>query len=349
MHTTPAGQPPRATVPGGRAGGRRGAVPHGNPAYSGRVSSSAPAPGPGSRRRAATVLRTGLGTVLGLAAASLVAVLVPLHWAGETVVSREGFTRVVGTLADDRAFQEELARTAVDRAVDSFVGERSTGIAFLDRLVDEAARRAGDVAANLSADPSYQRAWTQALVRTHAANVPADGAVEQAPKDLVLDLTPLLGAVDGAVQRAVGVDTGLAGRQGVLTVPGTGTGRLVDHGARLAGMAEPLTWAAGALGVLALFVTRHRFATLAVMGLGSLAGLGVVWVLVERGVQRATGVLGADPLVRLVVDRVTLLLMGDLGERMVTAAWVAGAAGAVGVLGAVAVSAGSRRRRRTTA
>jgi hypothetical protein len=322
------------------------------PAYSGAVKTSTPARAGGrSRRGAGTVLRTGLGTVLALAAASLVSVLVPLHWVDDTVLSREGFTRVVGTLADDRPFQEELARTAVDRAADVVLGER-TGLPFLDRLLEDAARRAGDLAAGLTADPAYQRAWTQTLVRTHAANVPAEGSGEVPPANLVVDLGPLLDELDGAVERAVGVDLRLSEREGVVTVPGTGTGRLIETGIRLTDLAVPLTWAAAALAVLALLVTRHRFATLAVLGLGSLAGLGVVGELVERGVRRVTGLLGPDPVVRLVVDRVTDLLLGSLGEQMLTAAWAAGATGAVGVLGAVAaaaVSAGSRRRRRPTA
>ncbi|MFI7481770.1 hypothetical protein ACH9EU_05060 [Kocuria sp. M1R5S2] len=302
-----------------------------------------------SRRRAGTVLRTGLGTVLALAAASLVSVLVPLHWVDDTVLSREGFTRVVGTLADDRPFQEELARTAVDRAADVVLGER-TGLPFLDRILEDAARRAGDLAAGLTADPAYQRAWTQTLVRTHEANVPAPG--ETPPANLVVDLRPLLDELDGAVERAVGFDIGLSERQGVVTVPGTGTGRLIETWIRLTDLAVPLTWAAAALAGLALVVTRHRFATLAVLGLGSLVGLGVVGELVERGVRRVTGLLGPDPVVRLVVDRVTDLLLGSLGEQMLTAAWVAGATGVVGVLGAVVaavVSAGSRRRHRPTA
>lgn len=311
--------------------------------------SALPAPGHRSRRRAATILRTGLGTVLGLATASLVAVLVPLHWAEDTVVSREGFTQVVGTLADDRAFQEELARTAASRAADAIVGERATGVPFLDRMLDNAARRAADVAAGLTAEPGYQRAWTETLTRTHAANVPSEDGVDQAPKHLVLDLRPLYREVDVAVERAVGVDVGLSERSGVMTVPGSNTGRFIEVVTRLTDLAVPLTWTAAALAALALLVTRHRFATLAVMGLGSLAGLGIVWLLVERGAERTTGVLGSDPVVRLAAERITALLTSSLAEEMVTAAWAAGITGAVGVVGAVAVSAASRRGRRPSA
>jgi hypothetical protein len=327
-------------------------------AYSGSVSLSAPpAPGhrsaprsaPRPRRRATTVLRTGLGTVLGLAAASLVALLVPLHWAQDTLVSRDGFTRVVGTLAEDRPFQEELARTAVGQVADRIVGERATGVGFLDRMLEDAARRAADVAADLTADPAYQRAWTEALTRTHEANVPVDGAVEEPPKDLVLDIAPVLREVDAAVQRAVGVDVGLAERESRITVPGSNTGRLIEAGTRVTDLAVPLTWTAAVLAVLALLVTRHRFAVLAVLGLGTLAGLGVVWLLVEQGVQRASGMLGGDPVVRLAADRAVLLLTDSLGEQMVTAAWAAGITGVVGLVGAILVSGGSRRGPRPTA
>ncbi|MFF0988452.1 hypothetical protein [Kocuria nitroreducens] len=311
--------------------------------------SAPPASGPRSRRRAATVLRTGLGTVLGLAAASLVALLVPLHWAQDTVVSRDGFTRVVGTLAEDRPFQEELARTAVEQMADRIVGERATGVGFLDRILEDAVRRAADVAADLTSDPAYQRAWTESLARTHEANVPVDGGVDEAPKNLVLDIGPVLQEVDAAVQRAVGVDVGLTDRESRITVPGSNTGRLIEAGTRLTDMAVPLTWAAAVLAVLALLVTRHRFATLAVLGLGTLAGLGVVWLLVEQGVQRASGMLGADPVVRLAADRVVVLLTGSLGEQMATAAWAAGITGVVGLVGAILVSGGSRRGPRPTA
>lgn len=313
-------------------------------AYSGAVTFSAPpASGNRSRRRAATVLRTGLGTVLGLTAAALVAVLVPLHWAQDTLVSREGFTEVVGTLAEDEPFQEELARTAVEQAADRIMGERATGVGFLDRMLENAVRRAADVAVDLTSDPAYQRAWTQALTRTHEANVPVDGAVDTPPKHLVLDIEPVLQEVDAAVQRSLGVDIGLAEREGRITVPGTNTGRLIETGTRLTDLAVPLTWAAAVLAALALLVTRHRFATLAVLGLGTLAGLGVVWLLVEEGVQRASGVLGSDPVVRLAADRVLVLLTGSLGEQMVTAAWIAGITGVVGLVGAIVVSGGSRR------
>lgn len=319
-------------------------------AYSGAVSPSAPpASGHRSRRRATTVLRTGLGTVLGLATASLVALLVPLHWAEETVVSRDGFTRVVGTLAEDQPFQEELARTAVGQATDRFLGERATGVPFLDRALEGLARRATDIAVDLTSDPAYQRAWTQSLARTHAANVPAEDGAEQAPRDLVLDLGPMLREVDAALERVAGVDAGLAGRDSTLTVPGSRTGPLIEKAVRLTDLAVPLTWAAAVLGVLALLVARHRFAVLAVLGLGTLAGLGGVWLLVEHGVERATGVLGADPVVRLAVDRVVVLLTGSLGEQMVTAAWAAGITGVVGLVGAILVSGGSRRGRRPTA
>ena len=288
--------------------------------------------------------------VLALLSASLVSVLVPLHWVDDTVMSTDGFTRTVGTLADDRSFQEELARSVVDRAADSLVGE-STGLPFLDRLVGNLSRRATDAAVGLTADPAYRRAWTQTLIRTHAANVPADGDAEQAPQNLVVDLTPMLREIDTAVERAVGVDVGLAERGGVLTVPGSGTGRLIEAAARLTALAVPMTWAAAVLAGLALLVTRHRFATLAVLGLGSFAGLGVVRALVADAVQRATGVLDADPVAALVVERVTVLLLGSLGEEMAAAAWVAGIAGAAGVVGAVGaalVSYGSRRRARPT-
>ena len=294
-------------------------------------------------------MRTGLGTVLGLAAASLVAVLVPLHWAQDTVVSQDGFTRVVGTLADDRPFQEELARAAVMRVAENLVGERSTGLPFLDRIVDNIAGRAADAAAELTSDPAYQRAWTQTLTRTHAANVPGDGAVDSAPRDLVLDLGPLFREIDSAVQRAVGVDPRLSAGDNVVTVPGSRTGRVIDTVTRLTDLAVPLTWTAAALAALALLVSRRRFAALAVLGLGSLAGLGAVWMFVEALVQRVTGVLGADPVVRMAVDRVALLLTDSLAEQMVAAAWVAGITGAVGLVGAAAVSSGSRRRRRPTA
>ena len=103
------------------------------------------------------------------------------------------------------------------------------------------------------------------------------------------------------------------------------------------------------LAVLALLVTRHRFAVLAVLGLGTLAGLGVVWLLVEQGVQRASGMLGGDPVVRLAADRAVLLLTDSLGEQMVTAAWAAGITGVVGLVGAILVSGGSRRGPRPTA
>lgn len=311
--------------------------------------SAPPASGRPSRRRAATVLRTGLGTVLGLAAASLVAVLVPLHWAEDTVVSRDGFTRVVGTLADDQEFQEELARTAASRAADALVGERATGVPFLDRMLDNVSRRAADVAAGLTDEPGYRRAWTETLTRTHAANVPSEDGVDQAPKHLVLDLAPLYREVDAAVERAVGVDVGLSERGAVVTVPGSNTGRFIESGTRLTDLAVPLTWTAAVLAALALLVTRHRFATLAVMGLGSLAGLGVVWVLVERAAERMTGVLGSDPVIGLAAERVTTLLTGSLAEQMVTAAWAAGITGVVGVVGAVVVSAASRHGRRPTA
>jgi hypothetical protein len=294
-------------------------------------------------------VRTGLGAALALVTAGLVSVLVPLHWAADTVVSQQGFTRVVGTLSEDRQFQEALARTAVNRAADTLLGERSTGIAFVDRLVQDAARRAADVAAGLSSQPAYQQAWTQALIRTHEANVPADGAVADAPQHLVLELQPLLEAADGAVQQSVGVDLGLAERQGSITVPGSNTGRLVEAGTRLTGLAVPLSWAAGVLGLLALLVARHRFAVLAVLGLGTLAGLAVVWALVQEALRRAAGPLGVDPLVWLVSDRVLDLLTGSLAQWMTTAAWAAGITGAVGVVGAVVVSSASRRRRRSTA
>jgi hypothetical protein len=311
------------------------------------TSSRAAAPRP--PRRAAAAVRTGLGAALALVTAGLVSVLVPLHWAADTVVSQQGFTRVVGTLSEDRQFQEALARTAVNRAADTLLGERSTGIAFVDRLVQDAARRAADVAAGLSSQPAYQQAWTQALIRTHEANVPADGAVADAPQHLVLELQPLLEAADGAVQQSVGVDLGLAERQGSITVPGSNTGRLVEAGTRLTGLAVPLSWAAGVLGLLALLVARHRFAVLAVLGLGTLAGLAVVWALVQEALRRAAGPLGADPLVWLVSDRVLDLLTGSLAQWMTTAAWAAGITGAVGVVGAVVVSSASRRRRRSTA
>ena len=301
------------------------------------------------RRHGAGLVRTGLGTVLGLAAASLVAVLVPLHWAQDTVVSQEGFTRVVGTLADDRPFQEELARAAVAQAADGLVGERGTGLPFLDRIVDNIAGRAADAAARLTADPAYRRAWTQTLTRTHAANVPADRSVDSAPEDLVLDLGPLYREVDSAVQRAVGVDLRLAERDGVVTVPGSGTGRVIDTVTRLTDLAVPLTWTAAALAGLALLVSRRRLAALAVLGLGSLAGLGAAWLFAETLVQQVTGVLGADPVVRMAVDRVALLLTDSLAAQMATAAWIAGITGAVGLVGAAAVSSGSRRRRRPTA
>lgn len=311
--------------------------------------SAPPASGHRSRRRATTVLRTGLGTVLGLATASLVALLVPLHWAEDTVVSRDGFTQVVGTLAEDRQFQEELARTAVGQATDRFLGERATGVPFLDRALENLTRRAADVAVGLTSDPAYQRAWTQSLARTHAANVPAEDGVAEPPRDLVLDLGPMLHEVDAAVERTAGVDVGLSDREGTMTVPGSRTGRLIEAGTRLTDLAVPLTWTAAVLAVLALLVTRHRFATLAVMGLGSLAGLGGVWLLVEHGVERASGVLGSDPVVRLAVDRVAVLLTGSLAEQMVTAAWAAGITGVVGLVGAILVSGGSRRGRRPTA
>ncbi|GAA1774665.1 hypothetical protein [Kocuria aegyptia] len=314
------------------------------------MTPSAPlASGDRSRRRAAAVLRTGLGTVLGLAAASLVALLVPLHWAQDTVVSRDGFTRVVGTLAEDRPFQEKLARTAVGQVADRVVGERATGVGFLDRILEDAVRRAADVAADLTSDPAYQRAWTEALTRTHEANVPVDGGVEEPPKDLVLDIGPVLQEVDAAVQRAVGVDIGLTDRESRITVPGSNTGRLIEAGTRLTDLAVPLTWTAAVLAVLALLVSRHRFAVLAVLGLGTLAGLGVVWLAVEQGVQRASGMLGGDPVVRLAADRVVVLLTGSLGEQMATAAWAAGITGVVGLVGAILVSGGSRRRSRPTA
>lgn len=314
------------------------------------MNSSAPrAPGRRSRRHGPGLLRTGLGTVLGLAAASLVAVLVPLHWAQETVVSQDGFTRVVGTLADDRPFQEELARAAVMRTAENLVGERAASLPFLDRIVDNIAGRAADAAAELTSDPSYRRAWTQTLVRTHAANVPADRAVDRAPEDLVLDLGPLFQEVDSAVQGAVGVDLRLAERDSVLTVPGSGTGRVVDTVTGLTGLAVPLTWTAAALAALALVVSRRRLATLAVLGLGSLAGLGAVWLFVEALVHRVTGVLGADLVVRMAVDRVALLLTESLAAQMATAAWIVGITGAVGLVGAAAVSSGSRRRGRPTA
>lgn len=320
-------------------------------AYSGAVHSSrTPAAGRRSPRRAATALRTGTGMVLALLSASLVSVLVPLHWVDDTVLSTDGFTRAVGTLADDRRFQEQLARSAVDRAADTLVGE-STGLPFLDRLMDNLSRRAADAAVDLTADPAYQRAWTQTLIRSHEANVPAEGTAEQAPRNLVVDLTPMLREIDTAVERSVGVDVGLAERGGVLTVPGLGTGRLIEAATRLTALAVPMTWAAAVLAALALLVTRHRFATLAVLGLGSLAGLGVVRVLVGDTVQRVTGVLDADPVAALVVERVTALLLGSLGEEMAAAAWVAGITGAVGVVGAVGaalVSYGSRRRARPT-
>ncbi|GEO93906.1 hypothetical protein [Kocuria turfanensis] len=313
------------------------------------TTSAPPTSGHRPRRRSATVLRTGLGTLLGLTAAALVAVLVPLHWAQDTLVSKDGFTQVVGTLAEDEPFQEELARTAVDRAAERIVGERATGVGFLDRMLENAVRRAADVAAGLTSDPAYQRAWTEALARTHEANVPADGSADAPPKHLVLDIGPVLREVDAAVQRAVGVDVGLAERESTITVPGSNTGRLIAAGTRLTDLAVPLTWAAAVLAVLALLVTRHRLATLAVLGLGSLAGLGVVWLVVEEAVQRASGVLGSDPVVRLAADRVLTLLTGSLGEQMATAAWAAGITGVVGLVGAIAVSGGSRRGVRPTA
>jgi hypothetical protein len=319
-------------------------------AYSGPVSLSAPpASGHRSRRRATTVLRTGLGTVLGLATASLVALLVPLHWAQDTVVSRDGFTREVGTLAEDRPFQEELARTAVGQATDRILGERATGVGFLDRTLENLSRRASDIAVGLTADPAYQRAWTQSLERTHAANVPAEGGVAEPPRDLVLDLGPMLQEVDAALDRTAGVDAGLSDRESTMTVPGSRTGRLIEAGTRLTDLAVPLTWTAAVLAALALLVTRHRFAVLAVLGLGSLAGLGVVWLLVEQGVQRASGMLGGDPVVRLAGERVIVLLTGSLGEQMVTAAWAAGITGVVGLVGAILVSGRSRRGPRPTA
>ena len=334
---------PHAYHPAGTAA--RGPVP----VYSGAVTPTAPPSGHRSRRRATTVLRTGLGTVLGLAAAGLVAVLVPLHWAQDTVVSRDGFARVVGALAQDQPFQEELARTAVAQTADRLVGEGATGVGFLDRLLEDAVRRAADVAADLTSDPAYQRAWTESLTRTHEANVPTDGAVASAPEHLVLDIGPVLREVDAAVQQAVGVDVGLSEQGGTITVPGSNTGRLIDAATRLTDLAVPLTWLAAVLAVLALLVTRHRLATLAVLGLGSLAGLGVVWLLVEQGAQRAAGVLGADPVVGLAGRRVLDLLTGSLGEQMVTAAWASGIVGVVGLAGAIAVSGGSRRRPRPTA
>lgn len=313
------------------------------------TSSAPPTSGHRPRRRSATVLRTGLGTVLGLTTAALVAVLVPLHWAQDTLVSRDGFTQVVGTLAEDEPFQEELARTAVDQAAERIVGERATGVGFLDRMLENAVRRAADVAAGLTSDPAYQRAWTESLARTHEANVPADGAADAPPQHLVLDIGPVLQEVDAAVQRAVGVDVGLADRESTITVPGSNTGRLIAAGTRLTDLAVPLTWVAAALAVLALLVTRHRLATLSVLGLGSLTGLGVVWLVVEESVQRASGVLGSDPVVRLAADRVLTLLTGSLGEHMATAAWAAGITGVVGLVGAIAVSGGSRRGVRPTA
>lgn len=328
----------------GRRGTARVHRGRGTPAYSGAVTSPA---SPRARRRAPTVLRTGLGTVLALAAAGLVAVLVPLHWAEDTVVSQEGFTRTAGVLAEDAQFQEDLARAAVRRAVGTVLGERSSGIGFLDRIVADTARKAGDAAAGLSAQPAYQQAWRDALVRTHAANVPQDGGTP--PEDLVLDVQPLLRAADAALQDALGRDLGLAEREGRLTVPGSGTGRMIETGTRLTDLTVPLTAAAVVLGVLALLVARHRFAVLGVLGLGSLAGLGLVWAAAQEVVRRISGPLGADPLVWLVSDRVLELLTHSLAERMLAAAWAAGITGAVGVAGAVVVSSVSRRRRRTTA
>jgi len=280
-------------------------------------------------------MRSLAAFVLLLVGALMVPVATAGWWLRDTVVPQSAYVDTVAPLASDERVQDAVADLLVTRTMDAMEG-LDPGVA--DRLEPLVRRAAGVVVAG----PAFEQAWREANRAAHEEIVGAlegDSGSVRADEGSVVELR--LGPLAAAVRKEIdssGLPLGVViprtdasypvGDTADLARARTAYGLLHDYG-------RSLPFVAGVLLLLGLALARQRAPALALTALTSLAGLGVLWLLVALGRGSYLDSLPAgvpEPAGRAYYDTVT----AGLEQSILYVAVAAAVACVVGVAGSLA-------------
>ncbi|MCC3294937.1 hypothetical protein LJ756_09905 [Arthrobacter sp. zg-Y411] len=217
-------------------------------------------------------MRTLASAILGLLAVLLTAAAFCGAWLNTNVVTESGFVALGAPLAEDEAFQRELAS--------SLATEAAASADVPEPLADLVTPVITSAVENVQALPDYPEAWSESLRRSHVLTFSAENG-GQPSGNLTLDVAPLVGLVTETVGSELNVDVP-APEQVPVQIGGAGHPDLLRNVER-AGEAWPvLALAAAAAAILALLTARRRSTTFALMGLGAALAGAVLWFGAER-------------------------------------------------------------------
>ncbi|GGC91150.1 hypothetical protein GCM10011512_17740 [Tersicoccus solisilvae] len=270
-------------------------------------------------------MRTVLSALLGLAAVLLLLGGVTATAVQRTVVDPDGFVALTAPLASDDGMRDRLAGTVATEATNRFDLQGPAADA-VGEAIDK-------VSTALTEDPAFPGAWETSMRRSHDRTMAT--LTDAARTDVLqVDIQPLVSLLVDKAAGSLGI-TAMASPVGddpiVLDVGQSAQARAAAIVVQAAGYAPAALAGAAVAAVLALLLARRRTTTLAWLGIGVLAGTGLLalaGVLLRAAVaggQRAPG------------------LTEYLRYRVVDAASAAGVPWVVGlaIWGAVLLAAGA--------
>ncbi|WP_146361230.1 hypothetical protein [Arthrobacter yangruifuii] len=212
-------------------------------------------------------MRTIASFVFGLLAVLLASAAFCGAWLTTNVVSESGFAALGEPLAEDEAFQRELASALSAQVTDS-VDVPAPLAGVVGPLITSAVEQVQSL-------PQYPQAWNDTLHRSYALTF--SDTADSSGTPLTLDVGPLVDLVTGKVGGDLSVELPAAG-QVPVEIGSAGHAELVRNAERAAEAWPMAAVAAAVAALLALLAARRRSTTFALLGLGTALAGGVLWL-----------------------------------------------------------------------
>lgn len=274
-------------------------------------------------------VRTVLAAVLALCAGLAAVVALLTTWVDDTIMDRGGFAALSEQLLSDQQLRDELETTALETTSEAVQDIDTGGVPLGGLMKDYADRAAQDVLGGYLDSDLYSQDVREVLEGTYDANVAAAAGPDGAPEDLQLEIAPVIDGLTTAVSdrlpMGLEIDLGsmdlFGSSDGMLTVPDSATGPVLDLIAAIAQQA-PYWWAgAVAAVVLALLIARHREWVLVGAGLGLLGGVIAAGAAMQSFAEDLLASPELEGVARAVLERLMAVLGTGLEEHLAPWIW----------------------------
>ena len=228
-------------------------------------------------------MRSVLALVLGLVTLVMTAVAVPAAWSSQNLTNQQGFVELAAPMGQDAKFRSALAAAIAEE-----VRNQSQLPPGLQELVDPIIARAAGAVTGLE---EFPQAWNEALAKSHALTLEAEGPGEGA---LRLDIAPIVALAIQRVADTLGTEIPVQ-EELIVDIGQADQQQSVDLVQRVA---NEWRWiAAGALAglLLTLLVARRASTALAWLGIGAVILSVGFWLAAEAAPDMAAQHDAAGP------------------------------------------------------